>query len=164
MKRQSSLRLMLLAALQRPWNNPPTRYRIMITINQIYAILNKPYSPGAIYHELSKLDHEKMIIIDHEEATIQPAGIAYLHASLLEAPLPLGLLPIIEHATCIALLTDAKTRAAAKKKLQIEMIKIDHSTPNLQRSGEDNNLAPSINLIGFSEKVRRSVLAVVAEL
>lgn len=123
----SDLAVLILAELQRPEAQQQTRYQIMIKVNQKIHPLLSPYSPGAVYHEISKLTNSGMVKIDHSKVSVSHSGIEALHAHLLNFEPPMPMCHLLVTMLAILQLSDSSIRARARKKLLLYMIKSDHT-------------------------------------
>lgn len=125
MKTTSTLQLITLAHLSRTQGERKTLYEIMIKTNQIFALIDNPYSPGAFYPAMKSLAKVKMININQHGCCIEPGGLAHLETLLLSQPLPGSSIGILYRLLAANMLADTRTRSAAIKRIDIELIKFD---------------------------------------
>lgn len=144
MKTTSNLQLITLAHLSRSQGRRKTLYEIMIEVNQIFTLVDAPYSPGAFYPAMKSLAKEKMININHNGCCIERAGLAHTEALLLSQPLPGSPMGILYRLLAANILGDAKIRSAAKKRIDIELIKFDQSTEDVSQKNRQSNQALNI--------------------
>ena len=129
MKTLTNLHILALSLLDRPGKPRLTLYELMTEVNQVFSLVEAPYSPGAFYPAMRSLAKAKMITINHEGCTIEASGLSQLQAALLTAPLPGSFLGILYRALAAHFLADLKTKTAALKRIEIELIKFDQTSP-----------------------------------
>ncbi len=164
MKPYSNLRLLLLAHLQMKTElRIDTRYQLMTITNQVMEILDTPYSPGAVYHETRKLQHEKLIEIN-QSFVITTLGEQSLHNELTQSPSPEGLVPLLVRCYVIAILTNTDTKKIAAKKLAIKMIDFNHVDKQNDSKQSDDLLALNLWRQNVSALVKKSVSQLLTEI
>lgn len=158
------MRLLLLAHLQiKTGPKINTRYQLMTIINQVIEVLDAPYSPGAVYHEIKKLQLEKLIDFNHNfRLTI--LGEQLLHTELTQTPPPEGLVPLLVRCHVISILTNTNVKETSAKKLVVKMIEHNHIKRKNDSLPSDNISSLNIWRHNISEQTRKLVLHFLAEI
>ena len=158
MKTVSPLQVVTLAHLSRSQNERVTPYEIMTEINQIFALIDTPYSPGAFYPAIKNLSKNKMININQSGCRIEPAGTAYLETVLLHHPLPGSLTGILYRVIAANISANSKLRTEAIKRIDIELIKFDQIESTTSSNKGQHNQALSIVRQDIANCIRRLIL------
>ena len=162
MEKFNPLRAILLATLQARPIEATSRYELMTISNQIFGAIDSPYSPGAIYHEAKKLLEAKMITINHESLHIAPLGADWLSALLSSEDLPGSITGRVYYLIVADLCGQPRLRQEALKRIEIEMIKIDHLTPRSEPSKTGINRALNTCLSHLAPAIQKSVIDIGA--
>lgn len=157
------LRTLLLAYLHSVPDGTVSRYEAMTNINLFFSRIDKPYSPGAIYHETGKLEHERMIEIKRDKIQVSDASLNWLQSQLTTSPLPGSILGKLTFLVAASLLADKRARQSAMKRLEIDMININHNDAVNASSLGGVELATSICLSNLLLATKRSVLEIGAQ-
>lgn len=155
------LPMLILALLDRD-ASPPTRYSIMITINQMVAMIESPYSPGAIYACVERLSTAKMIKFNHDLIEITPLGSHSIRGLIAVTPLPSGFKDIMYRLLATCLHSDPHVRVDGLKRLDVEMIKFNQFAMIIEPG--NGLLGPALNICrqNLSTAIRKSILDIGA--
>jgi hypothetical protein len=156
------LRLILLATLQSRPRKKLSRYAVMIDINHIFSAIDSPYSPGAVYHEASKLKQEQMITINQSELEITASGIRWLQDQLSITPLPSSILGKAYYLIAADLVGNADIRKIALQRVEIDMIKNRQIEPKNEPVRSSSNPALNICLSNLSDALKKTVIDISA--
>jgi hypothetical protein len=120
-----NLQLLLLAILHGK-KQPISRYEAMATLNHVTNRIDRPYSPGAVYHCIKNLATLKMINFNHKLIEISSDGTKALSDRLIHAPLSESVLTIIYEAMALQLASNPTLKESGVRRLKVEMIKFNH--------------------------------------
>jgi len=118
------LHILLLSALDGQ-KEPVTRYEAMNIVNKAASQIDKPYSPGAVYHAIKRLGAEKMINFNQEMISISPEGAQALESHLLHTPIPESTAALLYIVFSTCLLTNKTLQKKSLSRLQVELIKFN---------------------------------------
>lgn len=162
MKAPSNLQLTALACLSRSPKQRKTQYELMIDINHITELIDAPYSPGTIYPSLKALSQTKMININQGGCLIESAGYELLENALLTQPLPTSLIGNLHRLLLANILPDKAVKAAAVKRIDIELIKFNHNHQEKGQLSGANPLLPVSARQHIVTCIRRIAVDIVA--
>jgi hypothetical protein len=156
------LRTLLLAYLHSVPTGTVSRYEAMTKINLFFGKVDKPYSPGAIYHETGKLERDKLIEFNQDKISPTSASLRWLQTQLTTTPLPSSILGKLTFLVAASLLADNRVRETALKRLEISMIDSNQYGTNPDPLTSDIESATNICLSNLLLAARRSVLDIGA--
>ena len=125
MKTTSNLQVVTLAHLSRSPDERKTLYEVMTEVNQLFALIDTPYSPGTFYPAMKSLNRAKLISINQSGCLIEQLGLTHLEAILLNYPLPVSLTGVLYRLMAANISADADLKSKASKRIDIELIKFD---------------------------------------
>lgn len=164
MKPMHTLRLLALSNLQQQPTQNLTRYDLMTKINHAYSLLDSPYSPGAVYHEIKKLSSEKLIKIDPSGAQILPAGLQAFHTEITQGVLPKALTPLLARCFAIHSVAEARIREIGLKRLSIELINNNHISTDFEHGSDSSYLPIDFWRQFIGESSKKLILGFVAKI
>ena len=162
MKNPSPLRYMSLAYLDSLPNRTASRYEVMININRFFAQLDKPYSPGAFYHEINKQAELSLININQNEISASSITREWLAKQFTTSPLPSSILGKAAFLAAAALLVDPAVRQAAIRRLEVDMIKLNHIAAGSDLDASTPEWATTTCLSNLQLGLKRAVLDISA--
>ena len=160
MKATSNLQLIALAYLSQTQGKSITLYELMIEINHVFAATDTPYSPGAFYPAMKGLAKENMISINQSNCRAEPPGLAHIRDILLNQPLPVSPMGILYRLIAANILSDNQTKAAALKRIDIELIKFNQT----QEDRDQQTRHPELALNTMRQELSRCVRRILLEL
>ncbi len=131
-----NLQLLLLAIL-RGKKHPISRYEAMATLNHVTSRIDRPYSPGAVYHCIKNLAGRELINFNHKSIQISPTGGAALSDRLTQAPLSESVLTMIYEALALQLSGDPGLKNSGIRRLKVEMIKFNQRPESRHLEGPE---------------------------
>lgn len=163
MRKLTTAQLLVLADLFSRETEPATGYEIMIRINQFCAVIDRPYSPGALYPTLKKLIHLGMININQSKYTIASSGKALLSDYLTSSLLTLSVTEILYFLAAAQLCGDPLLSEKVLRRLDIEMIKINHNDQKASSKNSARLLSPNSVRLHMGNALRQIVISTVAQ-
>ncbi len=140
-----------------------SRYDIMININQFFAWIDKPYSPGAFYHEIKKQAELKLIIINHDSVAVTALAKDWLARQFTQSPLPDSIVGKATFLAATTLLLDPSLRQIALKRLEIEMINYNQISSSHDRGVGRLEWATNTCLSNLRTGLKKAVLEIGAQ-
>ena len=163
MRKLTTAQLLVLADLFSRETEPATGYEIMIRINQFCAVIDRPYSPGALYKKNKKLIHLGMININQSKYAITSSGKALLSDYLTCGLLTLSIAEILYLLATTQLCGDPLLSEQVLRRLDIEMIKINHDGPKVGSQHIARLLSPDFVRLHIGNALRQIVISAVAQ-
>lgn len=125
----------------------------------LVSIIEHPYSPGAIYHSIKKLNLKKMIETNHENMIIiNQTGREQVTEVLLHAPIPSNFVNLFYLAASLDLVNDNSMAGIVKKRLQLSMIDFNQNNSTINSPNFEKK---SKALVFFRKKISESLLQIV---
>jgi hypothetical protein len=124
--------------------SPISRYEVMSIVNEVARQIDRPYSPGAVYHCIKQLSDKKMIDFNQDLVELSPAGDSALAAALTLAPAPSSLAKILCRILSLQLVRNPDLKREGYRRLSIEMIKNNQTNREDSQFLSDHKLATNI--------------------